>query len=535
MEQLHNLDPSATIDSTARVSGGIDNSPADSRDLENCLAVFLGRKMSEGHIDGSRPNSATETLREIFDAEEFRACVLAPVLLREPLPHASLGDAPPLRLIDWAQNRLPVSASTRTALGTAGTWSQLLEILLSDPLVIAPSRDLAAAGIDSTLRARLENDPCWTARHAMIGAIDAASAFEVRGWAVDLCDKARTVVLKFFADSSYIGSVSCGDFRADVQDAVGGSGNYGFTYSISAAHRAGFAGGRTLTVVDSQSRKPIGQPVILSSDAAQSWDVIAETRREIAEIRKTLDRIECRLPEVTRSASVPIEGYSEYWERFYAPSSDLLSGQRTHSRQFAYRPLISVVIPTWNSETRWLRKALESVLSQTYDNWEAIISDDASDRDELRSLVRHHAGDDRIRWIEAANHGGIAANTNRAIDAARGDYIAFLDHDDELSPEALYHVILQLQERRFALIYSDEDRIEEDDFGLVVRHTPFFKPDFDHDLLLSMNYICHLVVLRHDILAGIGGLRRGFDGAQDHDLLLRVTDRLHEQEILHLP
>ena len=118
---------------------------------------------------------------------------------------------------------------------------------------------------------------------------------------------------------------------------------------------------------------------------------------------------------------------------------------------------------------------------------------------------------------------------------AGGDYVAFLDHDDELAPEALYQIVVALQRRPYELLYSDEDRIEIDGHGHWSHHTPFFKPDFDPDLLLSMNYICHLAVLRRDLLTALEGLRPGFDGAQDHDLLLRATARLSPEAICHVP
>jgi GT2 family glycosyltransferase len=164
-----------------------------------------------------------------------------------------------------------------------------------------------------------------------------------------------------------------------------------------------------------------------------------------------------------------------------------------------------------------------------------VLSDDASDRDELRSLLHRYTGDPRIRWIENTSRSGIAVNTNRGIREAQGEYIAFLDHDDELAPDALYHIALRLQDRKYGLLYSDEDRIEEDEFGHCVHHSPYFKPDFDSDLLLSLNYICHLVVVNREILNAVDGLRPGYEGAQDHDLLLRVVENLREEEVLHLP
>lgn len=509
---------------------GEDPSP-DWSDITNCFNLFLGRMPSP---DAGFETSLPVLFRSIFEAEEFKAGILPAVLFREALPHSALEEPLPLRLIDWAQRRLPITDPTRRAAGGARTWTQLLELLLSDSGLVALAPDLLAAGIDHTLRERLANEPLSRVKRSVIGVVDSATAFEIRGWAVDLCDKSIPVILEFYADSTLIGIMPCCEPRPDVQDLVGGHGKYGFTFKISTAHRANFAGGRTLIAIDSVSRERVGVSSIAHSDATQDWDAISSTRKELIEIRQVLARIEQRLPEIGRMASVPLEAYSEYWDRFYRPLPETLSAQRLRSARLPYRPLISVVLPTWNSDTRLLAKAIDSVLAQTWEHWELVIADDASDHDELR-LLRHRFGDPRIRWIDAPSRAGIARNTNEGIAVAVGDYIAFLDHDDELTPDAFYHVAVSLQERRYSLLYSDEDRIEEDEFGRCVHHTPFFKPGFDPDLLRAINYMCHLVVLRRDLVTALGGLRAGFEGAQDHDLLLRAVASLPPSEIRHLP
>jgi glycosyltransferase involved in cell wall biosynthesis len=507
----------------------------DSRDVTNCFNLFLGRMPANNSADRLPTNNISGLLRGIFESEEFKTGILHPLLLREVLPHSMLADVLLLPLIDWAQRRLPLGASTRRTAGGARTWAQLLELLLSDANLVAVAPELVAAEVDRILRTRLENEPLSKVKRSLVGAVDAASAFEIRGWAVDLCDKSVPVIVEFYADTNFIGAVPCSEPRPDVGDVVGGDGKVGFTFKISTAHRASFARGRTLIAVDSVSHERIGASTMVYAEAAQTWDAISATRSELAQLRQVLDRIEARLPEIGRMASIPLEAYDEYWERFYRPTPEILSEQCARSRRFIYRPLISVVLPTWNSSTRLLDRAIHSVRAQTYDNWEIVVSDDASDRDELRSMQHRYASEPRVRWIHGTAREGIAGNTNRGIAAASGDYIAFLDHDDELAPEALYYVANALQKYQYGLVYSDEDRIEEDDLGRCVHHTPFFKPDFDPDLLLSINYICHLVVLRRDVVVTAGGLRAGFEGAQDHDLLLRVVGSLSPRDILHLP
>jgi GT2 family glycosyltransferase len=506
---------------------------ASSNDVENCFAIFLGCEPYGSWFNPA--DGIVAVVRAILNSNEFVSNVLPPLLMREQLPHAFPAPEPTLKLIDWAQRHLPLTVPTRMALGGARTWAQLLEALLADPDLIALSNDLVAAEVDGTLRIRLEREAFFKVTRSVRGAVDSATAFEVKGWAVDVCDKSTPVVLEFTADNLFIGSTRCNEPRPDVQEVLGGSGNFGFTFKISNAHRSAFEGGRTLSVADSVSKQRIGNPVVVASDVAKSWDMIDETRRQLTDIRKLLEQIEARLPEVGRTASVPIEAYNEYWERFVRPSPDILAGQLSRSRGFAYRPLISVVVPTWNSDTLLLYKAIESVVAQSYENWELVLTDDCSGRDEIRHLMERYRDEPRIQLIEGPTRDGIAINTNRGIAAASGDFIAFLDHDDELAPEALFCVVQRLQDERPGLLYSDEDRIEHDDYGRCVHHTPFFKPDFDPDLLLSLNYICHLVVVRRDVLTRIGGLRSGYEGAQDHDLLLRCAEVLAESEIVHIP
>ena len=530
-----------TIQDSRRVPQG-DSHPStegakatlDSQDVAQCFNLFLGR-MPAGPSNNDLANSLPTLLRDIFETDEFKTGVLQPVLLREELPQAKSDGAPLFQLIDWAQRRLPISASTRRAAGGARTWAQLLELLLADAELMSFAPHLAAAEVDGVLRRRLENEGWAKVQRSVVGAVDAASGFEIRGWAVDLCDKSVPVILEFYADNLFIGSVTCNQPRPDVLDHVGGDGNCGFMFRISEAHRASFSRGRTMVAMDSVSRAPVGASLVVSSDAAQPWDVISATRKELAQLRQALDRIEARLPEIGRMASIPIEAYDEYWHRFYKLTAEVLSEQCAHSRRLTYRPLISVVLPTWNSDTRFLDQAINSVCAQTYDQWELVITDDASDNDEIKLLQHRYKAEARIRWLEGSARVGIAANTNRGIAASQGEYLAFLDHDDELSPDALYQMVVALQELQYGLVYSDEDRIEENEFGRCLHHTPFFKPGFDPDLLLALNYVCHLVVLRRDVAAAVGGLRTGFEGAQDHDLLLRVAAHLSPRDILHLP
>lgn len=512
------------------------STPADARDVDEIFNLLLGRPPDADSLRLCIDADLRALAGEIMQSEEFRTAVLACVLLREPLPHARVAVSPPQRLLDWIQRRLPVGPASRRLAGAASSWLQLLEVLLADADFVASAPDLAAAQIDQVLRERIDALPFSKITRCVVGSIDSASAVEIRGWALDLCDREAPVTLELYADNLFIGAITCADSRPDVKEAMGGGGLCGFLFRVPAARSGLFAHGRQLIAVDSVSRVPVAAGTSIQADLTAGLDILSATRREVAQMREMLQRIEARLPDLGRLASVPLEAYGDYWDRFYRDAPDRLEAQRREAAAFGFSPLVSIVMPTWNGNLRLLDLAIESVAAQTYERWELIVCDDASSRsDEFDRFIRRHAADPRRRFVEGAERIGIAGNTNRGIAAATGEYIAFLDHDDELAPDALFAMVRALQERRYGLLYSDEDRIEENGLGRTVHHTPFFKPGFDGDLLLSMNYICHLVLVRRDVANAAGGLNARFDGAQDHDFLLRITETIEAADIRHIP
>lgn len=198
--------------------------------------------------------------------------------------------------------------------------------------------------------------------------------------------------------------------------------------------------------------------------------------------------------------------------------------------EFEYRPVISIVMPVYNIEEKWLVKAIESVKSQVYDRWELCIADDASTAAHIRPLLdKYSRQDKRIKVMYRRQNGGIVKASNDALALAQGAYVGLMDNDDELAPEALFEVVKTLQEKRYDLVYSDEDKMELNG----ARCEAFFKPDWSPDLLLSCNYVSHFGVYRRKILLEIGGFRDGFDGSQDYDLVLRFTEK--SQEVRHIP
>lgn len=232
-------------------------------------------------------------------------------------------------------------------------------------------------------------------------------------------------------------------------------------------------------------------------------------------------------------------GY-EKWRKETAVSPAERERQRGVS--FPWMPKISLAVPLYRTPETYLRDLISSVLAQTYENWELCLADgsgeaaaeegERSGSGNREALVREIGrGDDRIRYQKLERNEGIAGNTNRALAMASGEFVGLLDHDDTLDPSALFEVAACLHEnRRAELIYSDEDKMDGE--GRHYRE-PHFKPDFNLDLLRTVNYICHFTVIKKTLLERCGGFREGYDGAQDYDLILRCCEQA--EEIRHIP
>ncbi len=220
------------------------------------------------------------------------------------------------------------------------------------------------------------------------------------------------------------------------------------------------------------------------------------------------------------------------WVRLTEPSEELLVIQRVISRELAYRPKISIVLPVYKVQEAVLSDTLASVRNQTYDNWELCIVHADPEADGNRALMKKLADTDaRIRVEFLDSNLGISGNSNRALAMSTGEFIALLDHDDTLAPFALFEVAQRLNEdAKLDFIYSDKDQLSEDG---RTRVEPLFKPNWSPDLLWSANYLTHLCVLRTSLVREIDGWRSETDGAQDWDLFLRAIEK--SNRIAHIP
>lgn len=221
--------------------------------------------------------------------------------------------------------------------------------------------------------------------------------------------------------------------------------------------------------------------------------------------------------------------YAE-WYSLTKPTDEELEGQR--ETVFSYSPKFSIVMPVYKTPEKYLKEMLDSILNQTYGNWELCMADGSPEGESVSRILRRYGEkDSRIRFKVLGENRKIAGNTNAAMEMATGDYIVLADHDDVMTPNALYECVKALNDDAdIDVIYSDEDKMDMDGGALF---DPHFKPDFNPDLLTSVNYICHLFVARRSLVDQVGGFKEEFDGAQDYDFIFRCTEEAGK--IRHIP
>ncbi len=229
------------------------------------------------------------------------------------------------------------------------------------------------------------------------------------------------------------------------------------------------------------------------------------------------------LAAVERLQKKEYDGYS-----YASPSEEALETQRQYV--WKNKPVFSIVVPLYHTPERYFRELVESVLAQTYSCFELILAD-ASKDEALRSVAESYC-DSRVRYIKLSGNEGISQNTNQGILAAKGAFVALLDHDDLLTPDALYEMALAVEKYpEVVLLYTDEDKCDGEGRRF---YEPHFKQDYNEDLLLTNNYFCHFTAIRTEVAKKLL-LRKDYDGAQDFDLVLRVTALAEKNQVVHIP
>ena len=222
--------------------------------------------------------------------------------------------------------------------------------------------------------------------------------------------------------------------------------------------------------------------------------------------------------------------WDDYHEWFLSTKVTEEELEIQRNTEFSFRPMISIIVATFNTKEEYLKEMIDSVRNQSYSNWQLCIGD-GSTNDSVEKYVKEHYGDDsRIVFKKLEKNYGISGNMNGALELVTGDYVGLFDHDDLLTPDCLYEFVASMQEVHHDCVYSDEDKLNDKTKKF---EDPHFKPDFSIDLLCSHNYITHFFVVNMDIVRKVGGMRSEYDGSQDHDFIFRCVEQANS--VHHVP
>lgn len=228
--------------------------------------------------------------------------------------------------------------------------------------------------------------------------------------------------------------------------------------------------------------------------------------------------------------NVPDQIIYHDWFMKHKVTKEELEKQR--QKQFDYQPLISIIVATYNTKEEHFKEMVNSVLNQSYSNWELCIADGSTNSQVQDVYLKEYSNDTRILYKKLNENLGISGNMNAALEMSKGEYVGLFDHDDLLTPDALFEVVSVLQNKKYGFIYTDEDKIIDQTKKF---DNPNFKPDINIDYLRNVNYICHFLVVNKELINKVGNFNSDFDGAQDYDFVLRLYENCEENNIYHIP
>lgn len=367
---------------------------------------------------------------------------------------------------------------------------------------------------------------------ALSGFVDGLTHGALRGWAVrqDHGNKVKQggVDILVLHDGVEVGRVKTDKHRADVAKALGCDPHCGFMFRPPARFRDGRS--YTFEFQLAATCEPLeGSPVSFEYPAHLSDTRVARLHNVVEDMSTQLWRLKRELKDMMSERVFMLADYDPWVRQYHA-------ALRYRRRQVPWpanrlQPLVSILCPVFRPRMTDFIAAVESVLAQTYPNWELILVDDCSKSKELTAAIAEFATKDRrIKSVPHRKNTGISGATNTAIAAATGDYIALFDHDDLLLDVALEIMMETALKTGAQILYSDEDKI--DDLGRY--SDPNLKSDWNYRLVLAQNYVCHFLVVEATLLRQVGPLRSKYDGAQDHDLVLRLSEIVDPARIVHV-
>jgi O-antigen biosynthesis protein len=362
--------------------------------------------------------------------------------------------------------------------------------------------------------------------------VDGVVGSGIRGWALrkdNLNGKLEgDLTIQVVCDGTPIQEITASVPRLDVSQAKGCDPRVGFDFQIPPELRTGKAFTLHFRVMP-DGVELRNSPVTTSFPANDAISRLYELQAIVDDLCAKAWTVQRQIKHMLPSGYHSVADYDR-WAKLNM--ADLGIRVRNMPRLEGELPLVSVILPAYKPVLKDFVAAVDSIRAQTYTNWELIIVDDSSrSRTLSRCLASYAAKDSRIKVRRHRRNQGISAATNTALGLATGSYIALADHDDLLVDVALELMVREALRTGAKLLYSDEDKVDE----MGVFSEPHFKPDWNYRLLLGMNYVCHLLMIEAELLRKVGHLDSGCDGAQDHDLLLRLSEKAAPKDIHHVP
>lgn len=354
------------------------------------------------------------------------------------------------------------------------------------------------------------------------------SGWVVRGNAVEGWKGNQQILVT--CNGQKIAQLEANRYRGDVGKALSCDPYCGFQFSPPDLYRKPYEQEFRFYILPDMT-EVANSPCLTSFVTDANESLIIDVIDQIDALHVELTRLRRKVREILPQPGFTIADYHS-WATAYFPILRKYVDRTRDNDLIPGNPLVSIVCPVWNPNLTDFTAAIESVRAQTWQNWELILVDDCSKNPELRAVIENFAKTDaRIKPIFQKENGGISVATNAGLEAAQGEWIAFFDHDDLLADVAVEYMLREATRSHADLIYSDEDKIDASGYY----REPAFKTDWNYRLLLGVNYVCHFVMIRQSALQKVGGLNKEYDGAQDHDFLLRASEHIPAEKIHHVP
>lgn len=364
--------------------------------------------------------------------------------------------------------------------------------------------------------------------------VDGFKQGALRGWIQRIDSRTNERLgknhIRITMDGAPLAQVVADRYRGDVAAVVGGDPNCGFEVIIPPnKKRNGMLKFEFFTIPDGIELG--GSPVVTSIIEDQLEGRLLSLQEHVRKLSKEITFLNSEITNLLPKAPYTLGDYDK-WARHYFANLKNRVAQDTKKIAKKDQPLVSVICPTYKPEMSDFTAAVESVMSQTYQNWELVIVDDGKKSKEVAKKIEEYTkADSRIKSVILKKNVGIAEATNAGIAAATGSWIAFFDHDDLLEDVAIEVMMNKMLQVNAQVAYSDEDKIDQSGYYLE----PNLKPDkFDYRYLLGCNYVCHFLIVNKNVIDKVGVLKTKYNGAQDHDFILRVSEYVPHDKILHV-